>query len=202
MTLAFDAILIAVGLVLATTGIFVYRKALYGFGGLLGAAGGVLIGTNLTGDWMLVLGSAVVGTIVGIWLVLSAYRMAILAAGAVSGLAIGLYASGGSLARPATLADPLVLVGLLAGAVAGWLLRRLIVLVVSAAWGAALVSLAFTPPIDDVTDAAELLDAFVSPWLYGVFVAGIAIQIGLYAYLQSSDSDGSDPEPGLLGRLR
>ncbi|MCU4717122.1 hypothetical protein [Halapricum hydrolyticum] len=201
MALALDALLIAVGLVLATTGIFIYRKALYGFGGLLGAAGGALLGTNLAGDWLLVLGAGVVGAVVGIWLMLSAYRMAILAAGAVSGLAVGLYASGGSFASPATIADPLVLVGLLAGAVVGWLLRKVIVLVVSAAWGAALVSIALSPPIADVTNVTEVVDAFVSPWLYGVFVAGIAVQVGLYGYLAHS-GDSDDPAPGPLARLR
>ncbi|MFW6018161.1 MAG: hypothetical protein ACOCPX_05015 [Halapricum sp.] len=179
---------------LATTGIFIYRRALYGFGGLLGAAGGLLLGANLSGEWWLLLGVAVLGT----WLVLSAYRMAILAAGAISGFAVGLYATGGSFARPATLADPLAL----AGAVVGWLLRRIIVLVVSAAWGASLVSVALAPPIEDVTNVSEVLDAFVSPWLYGVFVAGITVQSGLYGYLQYAGSNDGEPGSELFTRLR
>lgn len=202
MELPLDPLLVAVGLVLATTGVFIYRKALYGFGGLAGVAGGLLAGTAVSAEPVVLAGAALVGSIVGVWLVMAGYRMAILAAGGASGLAAGLYAVGGSITKPMTLADPVVAASVLTGAVAGWFLRKVIVLVVSAAWGAALVSIALAPPIEDVTNVTEVVDAFVSPWLSGVFVVGIAVQIGLYGYLHYYRDDDGTVESGLAGRLR
>lgn len=203
MALPIDALLVVVGLLLATTGVFVYRKALYGFGGLLGAAGGLLVGTGVDAGLLVLLGAAIVGAVIGVWLVLSAYRIAILTAGAISGLAAGAYVAGASPTAPGSFVDPAVLIGLLAGVVAGWLLRKVIVLVVSAAWGASLVSIGIAPPIEDFTNVREIVDAFVSPWLYAVFVGGIAVQVGLWVYLQYYAGDeGEQPQSGLLGRVR
>jgi|GEM_PF-3563150 len=202
MALPLDLLLAVVGLVLATTGVFIYRKALYGFGGLAGAAGGLLAGTGVSAEPVVLAGAALVGSVVGVWLVTAGYRTAILAAGGASGLAVGLYAVGGSITEPMTLVDPVVAAGVLIGAIAGWFLRKVIVLVVSAAWGAALVSIALAPPIDDVTSVTEVVDAFVSPWLYGVFVVGIAVQIGLYGYLHYYKDDDGGAESGLAGQLR
>ncbi len=202
MELPLSPLLVAIGLVLATTGVFIYRKALYGFGGLAGAAGGLLAGTAVSAEPIVLAGAALVGSIVGVWLVLAGYRMAILAAGGASGLAAGLYAVGGSITKPMTLVDPVVAAGVIVGIVAGWFLRKVIVLVVSAGWGAALVSIALAPPIDDVTNVTEIVDAFVSPWLYGVFVVGIVVQIGLYGYLHYYKDDNGEAESGLVGRLQ
>lgn len=202
MAVPLKPLLIVLGIVLATTGVFVYRKALFGFGGLLGGAAGALVGIGIGADLLVFVGAIVVGAVVGIYLVLTAYRMAVLAAGAITGLAVGAYAAGASLTSPGTLVDPLVGGGLVAGLLAGWLLRKVIVLVISAAWGASLVSIGMAPAIEDVTNVREIVDAFVSPWLYGVFVGGIAIQVGIWGYLRfyAGEEEG-EPESGLVGRL-
>ena len=202
MGLPLDPLLVAIGLVLATTGVFIYRKALYGFGGLAGAAGGLLAGTSASAEPIVLVGAAFVGSILGIWLVLTGYRLAILAAGGVSGFAVGLYATGGSITKPMTLVDPVIAAGVIVGVVAGWFLRKVIVIGVSAAWGASLVSIALAPPIEDVTNVTEVVDALVSPWLYGVFVVGLAVQIGLYSYLHYYKDDDGEATSGLAGRLR
>jgi len=202
MEVPLDPLLVVIGLVLATTGVFIYRKALYGFGGLAGAAGGLLAGTGVAAEPVVLAGAALVGSIVGIWLVMTGYRMAVLAVGGTSGLAAGMYAVGGSITKPMTLVDPVVAAGIIVGVVAGWFFRKAIVLVVSAAWGAALVSIALAPPIDDVTNVTEIVDAFVSSWLYGVFVVGIAVQTGLYGYLHYYVDDDGEAAFGLAGLLR
>lgn len=181
MAVPLEPVLLAVGLLLATTGVFVYGVALLAFGGLLGGAGGMLAGVALGADLVVFVGLAAVGALVGISLVRSAFKMAILAAGALTGLAAGMYLAGASLSNAATLADPLLLVGLAAGAVAGWLLEKVIVVVVSAAWGASLVAIALAPPIQDPTNVTELVDTFVSPALFAVFVGGVGVQLGLLA---------------------
>jgi hypothetical protein len=77
-----------------------------------------------------------------------------------------------------------------------------IVLVISAAWGASLVSIGMAPAIEDVTNVREIVDAFVSPWLYGVFVGGIAVQVGIWGYLRYyAGEEDDEPESGFFGRL-
>jgi hypothetical protein len=203
MAVPLEPLLVIFGLVLATTGVFIYRKALFGFGGLLGGAAGVLVGVSIGADLLVFAVAAVVGAVVGIYLVLTAYRIAVLAAGGFSGLAVGTYVAGASLTAPGTLVDPIVGAGLVGGLVAGWLLRRVIVLVVSAAWGASLVSIGMAPSIENAETVREIVDAFVSPWLYGVFVGGIAVQAGLWAYLTyyAGEDDDAEPESGFVGRL-
>jgi hypothetical protein len=203
MEVPLKPLLVVFGLVLATTGVFVYRKALFGFGGLLGGAAGVLVGVAIGADLLVFAAAAIVGAVVGIYLVLTAYRIAVLAAGGISGLAVGTYVASASLTSPGTLVDPIVGVALVGGLVAGWLLRRVIVLIVSAAWGASLVSIGMAPAIENADTVREIADAFVSPWLYAVFVGGIAAQVGLWAYLTyyAREDDNSEPESGFVGRL-
>lgn len=203
MAVPLTPLLVVLGIVLATTGVFIYRKALFGFGGLLGGAAGALVAVGIGAELLVFVVAIVVGAVVGIYLVLTAYQMAVLVAGGLTGLAVGMYATGASLTSPGTLVDPFVGAFLLAGLIAGWLLRKVIVLLVSAAWGASLVSIGLAPPIESLTNVREIADAFVSPWLYGVFVGGIAAQAGLWAYLNyvASDDDDSEPESGVFGRF-
>lgn len=181
MAVPLEPVLLAVGLLLATTGVFVYRVALLGFGGLLGGAGGMLTGVATGADFVTFVALAGFGSLVGIYLVYSAYKIAILAAGALTGLAGGMYVAGASLSNLGTLADPMLAVGLVVGVVAGWVFQKPIVIVVSAAWGASLVSIALAPTIEDPTNIRALVDAFVSPALLAVFVLGIGVQTGLWA---------------------
>ncbi|MFB6188298.1 MAG: hypothetical protein ABEI57_00285 [Halapricum sp.] len=203
MAIPLKPLLIVLGIVLATTGVFIYRKALYGFGGLLGGAGGGLVGVAIGADLLVFALAILLGVVVGIWLILTAYRMAILAAGAITGLAVGMYVAGASLTAPGSLADPIVGIGLVLGLIAGWVLKKVIVVVVSAAWGASLVSIGLAPQVNGLTNVKAIVDAFVSPWLYAVFVGGIVVQIGLWAYLHyyAGDDEEDDPDSGFLGGL-
>lgn len=182
MAVPLEPLLVVLGLVLAATGMFVYRVALIGFGGLLGGAAGLLTGVAIGADLVVFVAIALVGAIVGIVLVQSAFHTALLGAGAITGLAGGMYVAGASLTSPGTLADPLIAVGVVLGVVAAWFFESVIVLVVSAAWGASLVAIGLAD-IQDVTNVTEIVDAFVSPVLVAVFVGGIVVQTGLWYYL-------------------
>jgi len=173
--------LLALGLLLATTGVFVYRVALLAFGGLLGGTGGMLVGVAAGADLVVFVGLAGIGALVGIYLVFTVFGVAMLAAGALTGLAGGMYVTGASLSAPATLFDPLLLVGLVLGAVAGWLLEEIVVVGASAAWGGSLVAIVLAPPIADPTNIRELVDALASPALLAVSVGGVGVQLGLLA---------------------
>lgn len=181
MAVPLQPVLLVLGLLLASIGVFVYRVAVLVFGSLLGGAGGMLVGVAVGAELLPFVALAGAGALLGVLLIRSAFEMAILVAGACTGLAAGAYVAGASLSNAASLLDPLLLVGLAAGAVAGWLLEEVIVVGVSAAWGASLVAVVLAPPIQNPGDVRELVDAVASPALLAVFVGGIGVQIGLLA---------------------
>lgn len=201
MDVPLKPLLVVLGILLATTGIFIYRVALVGFGGVLGGAAGLLVAIAIGGDLVLFIGVGLVGMVLGIIAVKQAYRTAIVAAGVLSGLAAGMYLAGASLSSPASLLDPLLAVGVVAGVVAAWLFDKVIVLVVSAAWGASLVAIGLAPPVADPTNITELVDAFVSPALLITFVVGVGVQVGLWAGLRYYGNDEGEPNSRLIGRL-
>lgn len=198
MAVPLEPLLLVTGIVLATTGIFIYRVALLGFGAVFGGAAGMLLGTAIGADLAIFAGAVLVGAIVGVMLITTAYRMVIFGSGAITGAAGGMYLSGASLSSPASLADPLLVGGIVVGLIAAYFLKKLIVLVLSAAWGASLVSIARTDFPDDAA-IKEIVDAFVSTELVVVFVVGIGVQVGLWVGIQYYRGD--EDESGFLGGL-
>lgn len=198
MAVPLEPLLLLTGIVLATTGIFIYRVALLGFGAVFGGAAGMLVGTAVGGDLTVFAGVIVVGAVVGVLLITSAYKMLVFGSGALTGAAGGMYLAGASLSSPASLADPLVAGGVFVGLVAAYFLKKVIVLVLSAAWGASLVSIARV----DFPEGAGIdgvFDAFVSTELIAVFVLGIGVQVGLWVGIQYYRGDKD--EGGVLGGL-
>jgi len=198
MAVPLEPLLLVTGLVLATTGIFIYRVALVGFGAVFGGAGGMLLGSAIGADLTVFVGAIAVGAIAGVLLITTAYKTVVYGSGALSGAAAGAFLAGASLSDPLTLADPLLAVGAIVGLVAAFFLKKVIVLVLSAAWGASLVSIA-RADFAAADGVDEILDAFLSTELIVVFVVGIGVQIGLWVAAQYY-RDGED-EGGFLGSL-
>lgn len=193
-----DPVLLVTGLVLATTGVFIYRVAILGFGVVFGGAAGMLLGTTLSASLPVFAAAVLIGAVVGVMLIKTAFKTVVVGAGALTGAAGGLWAAGASLSNPASLVNPLLAVGVVLGIVAAWFLRKLIVLVLSAAWGASLVSITRTD-FGEASTISEIIDAFVSPELVWVFVLGIGVQVGLWVGIQYYR--GEADEGGFLGGL-
>jgi len=185
-------VLLLLGLVLTLTGVFVYRAGLRVFGFLLGAGLG-FFATSAVGlvgipqvAVLLVLGVA------GLWVARKVYLVMVVVPGAVTGFGAGLWLAGVSL-------DPLtnllsvdvlstVLGGLVIGAVAAYILQKVVVVGVSAAWGAILTWAALET--DTVVDALANLTVPTPPtWVLVQIAVGIAVQIVIWYLTKRYDDD-------------
>lgn len=195
--------LLFVGLVLTFTGFFVYRAGLKLFGFLLGAGLGFFAtsAAGLTGipqiAVLLVLG------VVGLWLARKVYLVMIIVPGAVTGFGIALWWTGTSLDPITNLLHlsvlPTVLGGLVIGAVAAFILQKVVVVFVSAAWGAFLTWAALETDL-----VVEALARFTVPtpptWTTVMVAVGVLAQVGIWYVTKRYDDDELNAKVmGLLG---
>jgi len=198
------AALLILGLVLTLTGIFVYRAGLKLFGFLLGAGLGFFAtsAAGLTGvpqiALLLLLG------VVGLWIARKVYLVMIVVPGAVTGFGAGLWYAGVSL-------DPLsnlfsldvlgtVLGGMVVGAVAAFILQKVVVVFVSAAWGAILTWAALETDAV-VGELATLTVPTMPTWALAQIGVGIVAQIGIWYVTKRYDDDELRAKVmGLFGR--
>jgi hypothetical protein len=199
-----SAALLFVGLVLTLTGIFVYRTGLKLFGFLLGAGLGFFAtsAAGLTGipqvAILLLLG------VVGLWVARKVYLVMIVVPGAVTGFGAGLWYADTSLDPISNLfaVDVLgaVLGGMVIGAVAAFLLQKVVVVFVSAAWGAFFTWAAMETDLV-VESLAELTVPTPPSWALIQVGVGIVAQIGIWYVTKRYDDDELRAKVmGLFGR--
>jgi hypothetical protein len=203
-----DVGLVVAGLILAFAGVrvFDYAVTVWGFLfgasvglGLVGGAQGAEIVTGVPQGVGPVEGlvGIVVGGMVGIYIAWAAVKLlvlvpAFLLGASATAAAVGIRFQG----TPDALAVIVVVVGGVVGAAIAWRFFRVAVAVVTATVGATMVTLSI--------DAAQLVtavttlepDTFPTPelsaWFLGVFLLGLATQVGLLWTGADESGDGED----------
>lgn len=195
------AFLLIVGVSLAAGGFLFFKTGLYLLGLLLGAGLGLMAADALALDMTMTLVATGVGAVFGLGIASTVRTLLVVIPGVVTGVGAVILLTDASLANPASLVDPLVLGGAVAGVVAAWLLETVIMVLVSASWGATLVSIALGASL--AASPGEL-DATVSGVLttgyWVVFVGGVLVQVGVWYYLRVHVDDDQDARDVLLRR--
>jgi hypothetical protein len=193
------AFLLVVGVALAAGGFLFFKTGLYLLGLLLGAGLGLMAGDALALDMTMTLVVAGVGAVFGIGIASTLRTLLVVIPGVVTGVGAVVLLTDVSLADPVSLVDPLVAGGAVAGVVAAWLLDTVIMVLVSASWGATLVSIALgatlsaSPGDLDVTVSGVLTTVY-----WAVFVGGVLAQVGVWYYLRVHVDDDQDARDVLL----
>ena len=192
-------LLLVVGIGLAAGGFLFFNEALYGLGLLAGLSVGLAAFTteSLPQQWKLIV--LVVAPLVGLALAGSIKTLLVAVPGALMGAAIAVVYANISLASPANLLDPIVAVGAVGGLVLALLVETPILVVLTASWGAALVSLALGGPFlqPGATLQSSVLD-LLSLTYWVVFGLGILTQVGVWYYVRRKLDDGQSLKGVLL----
>jgi hypothetical protein len=198
--IALTAVLLLVGIALTVGGVFIYRTGLKLFGFLLGGGGGFFaastagLGAIPTVAVILLLG------FVGLAIANKVYLIMLVVPGAATGFGAALVFTGTSMRPLTNLLDPVILAGPVIGAVVAVILQKVVVVFVSAAWGAYLTWAALaTDRI--VADLAALSVPTPPTWANVMIAVGVGIQIATWALLRHYDDDELKAKiKGLLGR--
>jgi hypothetical protein len=194
------AVLLLVGIALTIGGVFLYRAGLKLFGFLLGGGAGFFtastagLGPIPTVAVILFLG------FVGLAIANKVYLIMLVVPGAVTGFGAALALTSTSMNPLTNLLDPVILAGPVIGAVLAVLLQRVVVVFVSAAWGAVLIWAGL--------DAGAIVDPLASlsvptppTWTVALIAVGVVVQIGTWALLRHYDDDELKAKvKSLLGR--
>lgn len=177
-----DIALVVGGLVLAFAGAALFKYTVAAVGLLSGGAGGFLLASTLALDPVAMAGAAVVGALVGVFLVFSLITTVATIPGFVLGSYVAATVVGLDGAGLGLQTAGLTLLGGIAGAAICGLLFKKVLPILTALLGAALATQAWT--IDAFTRAASSLDpspVMIEPGVpfAAVFVAGTLCQIGL-----------------------
>ena len=188
--------LFLLGVVLTAAGFLLFKTALYGLGLLLGLSVGLAVFTSgSTGDWGMVV--LVAAPLLGLGLAAVARLLLIAVPGALGGATVALIVTGTSLADLTVSSLPPVVAGALIGVVVAYLLETAIAVLVTASWGASLVSLSLgTATVSDPSALADLVGAVY----LAVLVVGIVAQAVLWYYLRQNVGEDEDPRAFLLRR--
>lgn len=174
--------LVVGGLVLAFAGAALFKYTVAAVGLLAGGSGGYLLASTVAPEPMTMAAGALVGALVGVFLLFSVIKTVAMIPGFVLGsyvaaTVVGL--DGGSVALDTV--GPTLLGGIAGAAICGLLFKKVLP-ILTALLGAALATRAWT--IDAFTEAASSLDpspVLIEPGVpfAAVFVAGTLTQIGL-----------------------
>jgi hypothetical protein len=177
--------LLVLGLALAVGGFLFFTEALYGLGLLAGLSVGLVVLTaeGIPQSWGLA--ALVVGPLVGLALAGSVKTLLVAVPGALVGVLVAIVATGVDLSSPANLVDPAVAVGGAVGLVVALVVETPVLVLLTASWGATLVSVALGAPV--LREGASLQSsAFevltLSYWV--VFVLGVLAQAALWYYVR------------------
>jgi hypothetical protein len=191
--------LFLLGLGLAFGGFLLFRTALYGLGLLLGLSAGLAaFASGNFGDWGIVV--LVAAPLVGVALAGIARLLIIAVPGALGGAFVTAVVTDTAL-LPLSAVEPSALAPVVAGALVGivvaYFLETAIAVVVTASWGASLVSLALGgATLEGPGAVADLVGA-----LYiAVLVLGVVTQVALWYYLRTNLDDDEDAKRFLLRR--
>lgn len=182
-SLAAQALLVALGLALTFGGLFVYRRGLMVFGGLMGLGLAFFVTSVLGVSGAAQAGIVVITGIVGAALSQILYVVLLVIPGAATGFGVTMVATGTTLTPLSNVLDPLLVVGAIVGAAVAVILRQAVVAVLSASWGPVLV---WSGVQTDAIVAA--LGEFTVPtpptWLLALAVLGVVAQAGAWALLR------------------
>jgi hypothetical protein len=193
------AALFVLGLVLAVAGFLLFRTALYGLGLLLGLSVGLAaFASGSAGEWGIVV--LIAAPLLGVALAAVARLLLIAVPGAVGGAAVAAAVTGTSLTPVDQLSQSAlatIVAGALVGMVVAYFLETAIAVVVTASWGASLVSLTLgAATFDDPANLAQVLGILY----WGVFAVGVVAQVSLWYYLRQNLDDDEDPRKFLMRR--
>lgn len=180
------AVLLLVGLTLTVGGVFIYRTGLKLFGFLLGGGAGFFVASTASvGPIPTVAGILLLG-FVGLVVAGKIYMLMLLLPGAATGLGAALTLTGTSMTPVTNLADPVILAGPVIGAVLAVLLQKVVVVFVSAAWGAYLTWAALETAT--IVEALTSLSVPTPPqWANALLAVGVVVQVLTWAVLRHYD---------------
>ncbi|WP_121821987.1 hypothetical protein [Halostella salina] len=191
--------LLVVGVALAAGGFLFFKTALYLFGLLLGAGLGLMAADTLALEMTMTLVAAGVGAVFGIGIASTIRTLLVVVPGVLTGVGVVILLTDVSLAEPASLLDPMVAGGAVAGVVAAWLLETAILILVSASWGATLVSIALGASLSASPGELDAtLSNLLSTGYWVVFGGGILAQVAVWYYLRVHVDDDQDARDVLL----
>lgn len=199
-SLLVTVVLLVLGLALAVGGFLFFNEALYGLGLLAGLSVGlvVLAAEGVPQSWGLA--ALVVGPLVGLALAGSVKTLLVAVPGALVGILVAILATGIDLSSPATLVDPAVAVGGAVGLVVALVVETPVLILLTASWGATLVSVALGAPV--LREGASLQSSVfevltLSYWV--VFALGVLAQVALWYYVRRV-LDGDQSIKGVVFR--
>lgn len=193
---AVQALLVALGAALTFGGLFVYRRGLILFGGLVGLGLAFLV-TSVLGVVGATQAAVVVTTgLLGAVLSQLLYVVLLAVPGAVTGFGAAMVVTGTTLTPLSNLLDPVLFVGVVVGAALAVVVRQAVVVGLSASWGPLVVWVG----VEMDAIAAALGNATVPTlptWVLALVALGVVGQAGTWALLQDgklSDwrADGGD----------
>jgi hypothetical protein len=183
--------LLVLGLALAAGGFLFFTEALYGLGLLAGLSVGLVAYTaeGVPEGWGLAV--LVAAPLVGLALAGSVKTLLVAVPGTLAGAAIAVVAAGVNLSSLVNLVDPAVAVGAAVGLVVALVVETPVLILLTASWGAILVSVALGAPVfqPDVSLQSSALDLLtVQYWV--TFALGVVAQVGVWYYVRRVLDDG------------
>jgi uncharacterized protein (DUF486 family) len=177
--------LLVLGLALAVGGFLFFTEALYGLGLLAGLSVGLVVLTaeGIPQSWGLA--ALVIGPLVGLALAGSVKTLLVAVPGALVGVLVAIVATGVDLSSPANLVDPAVAVGGAVGLVVALVVETPVLVLLTASWGATLVSVALGAPVlrEGVSLQSSAFEVLtLSYWV--VFALGVLAQVALWYYVR------------------
>lgn len=202
------AALLLVGVALAAGGFLFFKTALYLLGLLLGAGLGLMAASAVASTGAVsmtmttTLVAAGVGAVFGIGVAGTLRTLLVVIPGVATGVGAAVLLTSASFADPASLLSPVVAGGAVAGVVAAWLLETAILILVSASWGATLVSLALGASLSASPGELDAtLSSLFSTSYWVVFVGGLLAQVGVWYYLRIHVDDDQNARDVLLRKV-
>ncbi|WP_262174855.1 hypothetical protein [Haloarcula laminariae] len=183
-------VLLVVGVLLTVGGFLFFREGVYALGFLLGLSVGIVALGNgdVPGRWALVV--LVAAPLVGVAIAALYRYFIVVVPGAVFGGWAAMALSGVSLSSPVDSLAPVVITGAILGIVAAWFLETAIIMLVSASWGATLITVALGAPLLDSAASLETGLLAAATLFRGVLtLVGLAVQSGIWFYLRRSLDD-------------
>jgi hypothetical protein len=197
--IALTAVLALVGIALLVGGMFIYRTGLKLFGFLLGGGLGFFAGSAIgVGPIPTIAIIAVLG-FVGLAIAEKVYLIMLIVPGGATGFGAALIYTGTSMDPLTNLLDPVILSAPIIGAVAAVLLQRIVVVFVSAAWGAYLLWAAVAT--DAIVETLTSLSIPTPPlWANALIGVGVVAQaVTWYLTKRYDDDELAAKVKGLLG---
>ncbi|WP_247010047.1 hypothetical protein [Halorientalis litorea] len=194
--LAVQALLVALGAALTFGGLFVYRRGLMLFGGLVGLGLAFLV-TSVLGVAGATQAAVVVTTgVVGAALSQILYVVLLVVPGAVTGFGAAMLVTGTTLTPLSNLLDPVLVVGAVVGAALAVVVRQAVVVTLSASWGPLLVWTGVE--MEAIVAALGNVTVPTPPtWVLALVGLGVLGQAGTWALLRDGDlSDWRDSDDG------